>query len=109
MNDQNQTMAEAVSVANPYNPLKKMLTALFLVIFLLFISSVYLGFSGDLDKKHILSLVLSFLTLIILVIMLMVIVEEFVGIRTNDFKELERMFLLTNKTISSKLDFLIKK
>lgn len=69
---------------NPYKRAEITLTTLFFVILLLFIVSLYLGFSGDLDKKHILSLVLSFLTLMIVVIILFKVDMNFIENRNRN-------------------------
>jgi hypothetical protein len=76
-------MNEKTEITNPYKKGETTISALLFVIFLLILVSLYIGFSGDLDKKHILSLVLSFLTLMIAVTILYKVDMNFIDIREN--------------------------
>ena len=53
------------------------------LIFLLFVVSLYLGFSGSLDKNHILLLSLSFLSLLILTAIMFKNDMQYYDLRSN--------------------------
>jgi len=66
MNNTNSPTASLTDlVVADYKPSETRLKILIFLIFILFAVSIYLGYNSELDKKHMLSLGLSFLTLII--------------------------------------------
>lgn len=75
---------------------------LMVVIFLLFLASLYLGFTKSLDKNHILLLSLGFLTLVILMLMMAridAILSDTSSIQTNLFIIKNQSQEIRNQTV----------